>query len=427
MSKARDIASASPAPAGVTTTELGYVDGVTSAIQTQIDAKTAKSTLTTKGDIYAATAASTPARLGVGANGTTLVADSSESTGLKWATPSSGGDTFAAGKNKIINGDFAINQRNFTSNTANNTYGFDRWNQLNSGGTVTVTPQTFTPGTAPVTGYEATNFVRIVSASQSNNANYASINHRIEGVRTFANQTATISFWAKASTGTPKIGITLEQGFGASGSPVVTTAITAQTITSSWARYSFTVNVPSVSGKTISGGSDILGILIFTSCGTSVTGYSTDVGLQNVTVDFWGVQMEAGSTATTFQTATGTIQGELAACQRYYQRFGGNPIIPTNGYNRLTQFAPAINTTRVYVQSLLFVPMRDKPSSIDYSGIKVYDGVNFYTITSLVLDNAGAGNTSLTADVSSGLTQFRPYCLIQDGNTSHYLAFNAEL
>jgi len=39
MTKARDIASASPAPAGVTSTELGYVDGVTSAIQTQVDAK----------------------------------------------------------------------------------------------------------------------------------------------------------------------------------------------------------------------------------------------------------------------------------------------------------------------------------------------------------------------------------------------------
>jgi hypothetical protein len=37
MSKARNIASAAPAPAGVTSTELGYVDGVTSAIQTQIN------------------------------------------------------------------------------------------------------------------------------------------------------------------------------------------------------------------------------------------------------------------------------------------------------------------------------------------------------------------------------------------------------
>jgi hypothetical protein len=46
--------------------------------------------LTTKGDIYAATAAATPARLGVGTNNQVLTADSSTATGLKWATPASG-------------------------------------------------------------------------------------------------------------------------------------------------------------------------------------------------------------------------------------------------------------------------------------------------------------------------------------------------
>jgi hypothetical protein len=51
MTKARDIASAAPAPAGVTSTELGYVDGVTSAIQTQLGARatlTGTETLTNK-------------------------------------------------------------------------------------------------------------------------------------------------------------------------------------------------------------------------------------------------------------------------------------------------------------------------------------------------------------------------------------------
>jgi hypothetical protein len=93
MTKARDIASAAPAPSTVDATEIGYLNGVTSAIQTQLDAKTAKSTLTTKGDVYAATAASTPARLAVGTDGQVLTADSTAATGLAYTTISSGGMT----------------------------------------------------------------------------------------------------------------------------------------------------------------------------------------------------------------------------------------------------------------------------------------------------------------------------------------------
>ena len=63
------------------------------AIDTTMGTMVAKTIVDAKGDLIAATAADTVARLPVGTNGQTLVADSAEATGLKWATASSGGMT----------------------------------------------------------------------------------------------------------------------------------------------------------------------------------------------------------------------------------------------------------------------------------------------------------------------------------------------
>jgi hypothetical protein len=93
MTKARDLANASTALSAVDATELGYLDGVTSAVQTQLDAKTAKSTLTTTGDIYYASAANTPARLGVGTTGQVLTVSGGVPS---WATAGGGGKILQA-------------------------------------------------------------------------------------------------------------------------------------------------------------------------------------------------------------------------------------------------------------------------------------------------------------------------------------------
>jgi hypothetical protein len=225
---------------------------------------------------------------------------------------------YAAGKNKIINGDFFVNQRAFTSTTTTGTFGFDRWYLQTSTGTATYSAQTFTLGAAPVAGYEGTNFARLVTSGQTASSGFAGLLNKVEGVRTYAGETVTFSFWAKAASGTPKVQPTLEQDFGISGSAGVQLAGTAVTISTSWARYSATMAVPSISGKTI-GVNNTLIVQLYTSLGTNYPTYG-NIGVQDATIDIWGVQLEAGSTATPFQTATGTIQGELAACQRYYLR-----------------------------------------------------------------------------------------------------------
>lgn len=73
-----------------TVTETDSTDDLTShlkGIDTALAAKVAKSVATTKGDLLAATASATIARLAIGTNGLQLTADSSESTGMKWGYP----------------------------------------------------------------------------------------------------------------------------------------------------------------------------------------------------------------------------------------------------------------------------------------------------------------------------------------------------
>jgi hypothetical protein len=333
---------------------------------------------------------------------------------------------YAAGKNKFINADFRFNQRSFTSTTTDLVYGFDRWQMSVSGGTCTYSAQTFTAGTAPVAGYESINFARLVTATQTLSSHYAYLGQRIEDARTFAGQTATISFWAKASTGTPSVGVTFYRSFGTGGSPSANEyAVSAgqkTAITSSWARYSLTFAINSVSGKTFGTTANTSWItpFIWTSAGTDFNTQSGSLGLQNVTIDFWGIQVEQGSTATAFQTATGTIQGELAACQRYYY-----PHASVNGdqigiatYNQTTESLSHVKFP---------VTMRTSPTLSATSGASFYsvwvsnvnDLINSLTIFGSSINTCGLFNATESSGVAGTAGRLQ--------NTSGFVAFVAEL
>lgn len=338
---------------------------------------------------------------------------------------SSGG--FAAGKNAIINGDFRFNQRGFTTSTTSGTYGFDRWLQQNSDGTVTYTPQTFTPGTAPVSGYEGTRFAQLAVTGQTLTTAFAVLSQRIESVRTLAGQTATFSFWAKANTGTPKINIVVSQVFGSGGSPSATVATigTVKTITTSWARYEFTISVPSISGKTIgtTQNSDYLDLQIVVSGGSATNGAT--VGLQNNTFQIWGVQAESNLSATSFQTASGSIAGELALCQRYYQKsYQQITAVPTNSTTQGMIFAPAttVTNTSYYNNVALQVTMRAEPTVTIYS---------FASSTAGAVSTAGGTDQAASSGLSNFISDknFVPYNAsggsvtgVQGGFVFHYAA-----
>jgi hypothetical protein len=99
-------------------------------------------------------------------------------------------------------------------------------------------------------------------------------------------------------------------------------------------------------------------------------------------VDIWGVQLETGSVATPFVRAGGTLQGELAACQRYFQRFGGatSTTIATGSYYTSGSFYPTLPMP---------VTMRTVPS------------ISFSNGTGLTVYSNGAGRVSTTLSAST--------------------------
>jgi hypothetical protein len=369
-----------------------------------------------KGDLIAASADNTPARLAVGSNGDTLVADSAASTGLRWQ------GNYSAAKNAIINGDFRINQRSFTSATANGSYGFDRFYLTTTDGTTTYSAQTFTAGAAPVSGYEAINYARLVSSGQTATNAQSVLRQAIEDVRTFAGRTVTVSFWARSGSGTPAIAVELIQDFGSGGSSAVTGTIsTKQTISTSWTRYTYTGTLPSISGKTI-GTSSNLQLAIWVSAGSNFDARTQTLGIQSNTFDIWGVQVETGNVATAFQTATGTLQGELAACQRYYWRSPQSPMVLCN----LSMFTATSAYGIIQFQTAMrSIPVLEQGSGTNYFSVLSNNTSDSFDSIAGITD---ASVYSSRIDITSGIAVTAGQSgWLRLANASAYIAFSAEL
>jgi hypothetical protein len=320
---------------------------------------------------------------------------------------------YAAGKNKIINGAFDIWQRgtSFTDPT-NGTFVADRYSMYidGSGATRTISQQSFTPGSQP-SGFYGQYFFRY---AQTVAGTGASVNNgllsKIEDVNALQNQTVTLSFWMKADASRSVTWATYQE-FGSGGSSAVLVNTYTFTATTSWQRFTQTFTMPSLTGKTIGTGSSLTFIISFPL---------NTVG----TYDFTGVQLESGSTATAFQTATGTIQGEIAACQRYYYRVRAAQV-----YNRLG-FGSAVSSTAAQINIALPVTMRAVYTAIDFSTLALDDGAGgFQAVTNITaVSNANGTNlASVSATVASGLTTYRPYHLEINNSTSGFLGFSAEL
>ena len=103
-------------------------------------------------------------------------------------------------RNLIINGAMEVAQRGTSEgpSSLNGVLALDRWYVNSSGGTKTISQQTFTVGQTDVPGFPK-NYVRLEVTTGDNNTG---IHQRVEDVTSIAEKTVTLSFWAKGTNPT---------------------------------------------------------------------------------------------------------------------------------------------------------------------------------------------------------------------------------
>ena len=363
-----------------------------------------------KGDLIAATANDTPARLAVGNNGETLVADSSTSTGLRYSPAPAVG-------NPVLNSAFQCWQRgtSLTPGADSFTYLADRWMTYRSVANYTVSRQATGDTTNLPNIQYATRVQRTAGTTNTNEIYFTQTFETVNSIP-YAGKTVTLSFYARKgadySQASSAVVAQVQSGTGTDqnivGGFTGASAFISQsaTLTTTWQRFSYTGTAAATTTQ--------LGLAFrFTAVGTAGAADYFEVT---------GVQLDLGSVALPFRTYAGTIQGELAACQRYYIRTLANQV----DCNHAQGFANG--TTQAWFQANI-AEMRVTPTTLDYSTLAVSDITSNTAITSLAINS---GNSTpriafLSAGVSSGLTAFRPYFLRNNSSTSGYIGFGAEL
>ena len=354
-----------------------------------------------KGDLIAASAADTPARLAVGNYGENLVADSSTSTGLRWN----------AGNyvNAVYNSSFDIWQRGTSFVPAAYNYTADRWSSDRA-----VTGSTISRQAAGLDGFRYCARIQRDSGNTATNGIAMLQTLETSDAIEFAGKTATFSFYGRKGANYSDSGsdilVNIPYGTG-TDQPVQSFtgfAFAAQenkVLTTSWQRFTITFTLPSTA-------TELAYYFAFTPVGTAGAADYFEVT---------GIQLELGSVATPYQRQNATIQGELAACQRYYWRAGGDSTYQIFG------FGVGSGATSCNIGVQFPVMMRVSPTSVDYSTLGLGDTISISSaVSSLAIGNNSKFMTLLNV-ASSGLTSRHNYFLRTDGSLSGYLGFSAEL
>jgi hypothetical protein len=318
----------------------------------------------------------------------------------------------AGGKNGSINGGFDIWQRGTSFNSAASLYTADRWS-LNANTAQTLTRQTVSDTTnLPTIQYCAR--IQRTNGSTNTSAYYFTQSWESSESYRYAGQTVTLSFYARKGANFSSTFLQSWVYYGTGTDQNINGTYTGaaglggqnNTLTTTWQRFTMTVSIDKSATE----------LALFFALSPTGTAGAADY------FEITGVQLELGSTATTFSRAGGTIQGELAACQRYYVR------LPAFNTNTMYGNGFASSTTSAMFVIPLPVTLRTAPGALDYSNnFLINDNVGGSFATTVVANNVFGSNViEVYANVTSGLTQYRPYRLISS-STSGYLAWSAEL
>ena len=316
---------------------------------------TSGSPLTAKGDIFAYS--TTASRLPVGSDGQTLVADSSTSTGLRYTA----GNPIP---NPVLNSAMQVWQRGTTFALSNTqAYTADRWQGRVS---TTCTTSFSRQATGDTTNLPNIQYSARVQRSSGQTATpFMILEQSIESVNSipFAGKTVTMSFYARAganfSASSNNLSVYLLTGTGtdqnvASGfTGSVNSIVSTATLTTTWQRFTYTATLQSN----------------ITQIGTQVYYVATGTAGAADYYEITGWQIDIGSVALPFRTNAATIQGELAACQRYYQMSYNQGVTPgttaTLGYIALASISTGANAN--FFSRGFAVSMRTTPTIVTYS------------------------------------------------------------
>jgi hypothetical protein len=385
------------------------------AIDTTMGTMVAKTIIDAKGDLIAGSAADTALRLAVGSNGETLVADSSTSTGLRYTA----GNPIP---NPVLNSSLQVAQRGISFTATG--YTMDRWYFSTTG-----TPATFAvtrQNTGDTTNLPNIQFCARVSrnSGQTNTGSFF-FSQSFESVNSipYAGKIVTFSFYARKgadySQSSSNLNVVLQSGTGTdqnlagglTGS--VNVISSTATLTTTWQRFTFTGTVGATATQ--------LG-LYFSLVPVGTAGAADYF-------EVTGVQIDIGSVALPFRTNGATIQGELAACQRYYYRITGN----SGGYIAIQQDAVSRGTATNDGLIKNPVPLRIIPTAaIEYGGTQYletyYGSGGGKTITAITLDTpTSIYNTAVQLTTGTSFTAAARLIWYFANSTTAYIGVSAEL